>query len=64
MNNQTEWTKIVNREHLKQLLHDADTHRQLRKTNISWRHQLAQTLKAWAQKLEPELEPQFKKQLG
>jgi hypothetical protein len=64
MNNQTEWTLSVNREHLEQLLHDADTQRQLRNAFGNWRHQLAQTLQAWARKLEPELELQFKKQLG
>ncbi len=63
MNNQTEWTLNANREHLEQLLHDADTQRQLRKAAISWRHQLAQTLQAWARKLEPELELQGSKQL-
>jgi hypothetical protein len=56
MNNLTEWTLYINREHLEQLLHDADTHRQLRDALGSWRHQLAQTLQAWASKLEPELE--------
>ncbi len=64
MNNQTEWTLNANREHLEQLLHDADTHRQLREAAVSWRHQLAQTLQAWARKLEPELEPQQTKQLA
>jgi hypothetical protein len=64
MNNQTEWTMNANREHLEQLLHDADTHRQLRTANISWRHQLAQTLQAWARKLEPELEPQTTRKLA
>ena len=56
MDNQLQWVQITNQEHLEQLLHDADTHRQLRDANISWRHQLAQTLQAWAKKLEPELE--------
>jgi hypothetical protein len=64
MNNQTEWIMNANREHLEQLLHDADTHRQLRIANVSWRHQLAQTLQAWARKLEPELEPQPSRKLA
>ena len=64
MNNQTEWARIVNREHLEQLLHDADTQRQLRDAFGNWRHQLAQTLQAWARKLEPELELQTTRKLA
>jgi hypothetical protein len=64
MNNQTEWTLNANREHLEQLLHDADTNRQLRDALGSWRHQLAQTLQAWARKLEPELELQPSRKLA
>jgi hypothetical protein len=64
MNNLTEWTLNANREHLKQLLHDADNNRQLRDALGSWRHQLAQTLQAWAKKLEPELELRHSKQLA
>jgi hypothetical protein len=56
MDNQLQWVQITNREHIEQLMHDADTHRQLCKAAISWRHQLAQTLQAWARKLEPEIE--------
>ncbi len=63
MDNQMQWIQIIKQEHIEQLLHDADTHRQLRNANVSWRHQLAQTLQAWARKLEPELEPRASKQL-
>jgi hypothetical protein len=64
MNNQTEWTLNANREHLEQLLQDADNNRQLRQAYGSWQHQLAQTLQAWARRLEPELEVQRSKQLA
>lgn len=64
MDNQMQWVQITNQEHLEQLLHDADIQRQLRQTSVPWRHQLAQTLKAWAQKLEPELELQSPKKLA
>ena len=64
MDNQLQWVKITNQEHLEQLLHDADIQRQLRQASVPWRHQLAQTLKAWAQKLEPELEPQPSKKMA
>ena len=56
MDNQTEWTLNVNRQHLEQLMHDADTHRQLQNAYGNWKYQLAQTLQTWARKLEPELE--------
>ena len=64
MNIQTEWALNANREHLKQLLQDADTNRQLQNAFGNWKHQLAQTLQAWAQKLEPELEPQHQHKLA
>jgi hypothetical protein len=64
MNNQTELARIVSREHLEQLLHDADTYRQLQNALGNWRHQLAQTLQAWARKLEPELELQPSRKLA
>ncbi len=64
MNNQTEWALSVNRQHLEQLLHDADNHRQLQSALGNWRHQLAQTLQAWAKKLEPELELQTTRKMA
>ena len=56
MDNQLQCTLLVNKEHLEQLMHDADTHRQLQNAYGNWKHQLAQTLQTWARKLEPELE--------
>ena len=64
MDNQLQWTLLVNKDHIEQLMHEADISRQLRGVSGNWKHQLAQTLQTWARKLEPELEQPQAKQLA
>ena len=64
MDNQLQWTLLVNKDHIEQLMREADISRQLRGVSGNWKHQLAQTLQNWARKLEPELEQSQAKQLA